>query len=95
MARYALRRLGVSTAEAEAIAQGLRGRTAFGERRPAERPLQPGERLRERFRSAGRRPAAETAPDPPAQVAGTERDPARTVEGAETARGEDRRPAGT
>ena len=30
MARYALRRFGVSATEAEAIAQGLRGRSAIG-----------------------------------------------------------------
>jgi CPA2 family monovalent cation:H+ antiporter-2 len=41
MARYALRRFGISAAEAEAIAQGLRGRpVAVAE--PARRPLLAG-----------------------------------------------------
>ena len=47
MARYALRRFGVSTAEAEAIAQGLRGRTGEAEE---EAPVPIGERVRERVR---------------------------------------------
>ena len=55
MARYSLRRFGVSAAEAEAISQGLRGRGAIG---PAPR-RQPSTfsallaRLRERIRPAG------------------------------------------
>lgn len=50
MARYALRRFGVSAAEAEAIAQGLRGRVALaatGAGRSNGGPLQ---RLRDRWR---------------------------------------------
>ena len=39
MARYALRRFGLSSAEAEAIAQGLRGRAVVGVPEPRPRPL--------------------------------------------------------
>jgi len=53
MARYALRRFGVSATEAEAIAQGLRGRAAVT---ASAGPARPGaglwSRLRDRFRSA-------------------------------------------
>jgi CPA2 family monovalent cation:H+ antiporter-2 len=55
MARYALRRFGVSATEAEAIAQGLRGRAAVT---ASAGPAAPGagwwSRLRDRFRSAAR-----------------------------------------
>ena len=53
MARYALRRFGVSATEAEAIAQGLRGRGAVA---ASAGPALPGaglwSRLRDRFRSS-------------------------------------------
>ncbi|HEX7346782.1 MAG TPA: cation:proton antiporter [Candidatus Limnocylindrales bacterium] len=54
MARYALRRFGLSSAEAEAIAQGLRGRAVVGPAEAGPRPLAGAvERLRERI--SGRR----------------------------------------
>jgi CPA2 family monovalent cation:H+ antiporter-2 len=55
MARYALRRFGVSSAEAEAVAQGLRGRAVVGvPAAPRSRPLAGAvDRLRDRF--SGRR----------------------------------------
>jgi CPA2 family monovalent cation:H+ antiporter-2 len=54
MARYALRRFGLSSAEAEAIAQGLRGRSVVGPSEARPRPLVGAvERLRDRI--SGRR----------------------------------------
>ena len=55
MARYALRRFGVSATEAEAIAQGLRGRAAraIGRRDVRVRAGMVGA-LRERFRATAR-----------------------------------------
>jgi hypothetical protein len=54
MARYALRRFGLSSAEAEAVAQGLRGRAAVGVAETRTRPLAGAvDRLRERI--SGRR----------------------------------------
>jgi CPA2 family monovalent cation:H+ antiporter-2 len=52
MARYALRRFGVSATEAEAIAQGLRGRAAIAPRGATRRtgPASWWTQLRERFR---------------------------------------------
>ena len=54
MARYALRRFGVSATEAEAIAQGLRGRAAIAPPAAARRtgPATWWTQLRERFRSS-------------------------------------------
>jgi hypothetical protein len=56
MARYALRRFGVSSAEAESIAQGLRGRGAIGQRPPGRPSVVT--RIRGRL---GPRTAAESA----------------------------------
>jgi CPA2 family monovalent cation:H+ antiporter-2 len=54
MARYALRRFGLSSPEAEAIAQGLRGRAVVGPAEAGPRPLVGAvERLRDRI--SGRR----------------------------------------
>jgi CPA2 family monovalent cation:H+ antiporter-2 len=55
MARYALRRFGVSATEAEAIAQGLRGRAVVRASAGAASGSVPGwwTRLRERFRGDG------------------------------------------
>jgi hypothetical protein len=53
MARYALRRFGVSATEAEAIAQGLRGRAAVTASGGPTGPVAGWwSRLRDRFRSA-------------------------------------------
>jgi monovalent cation:H+ antiporter-2, CPA2 family len=55
MARYALRRFGVSATEAEAIAQGLRGRAVVRASAGATSGSRPGwwTRLRDRFRGEG------------------------------------------
>jgi CPA2 family monovalent cation:H+ antiporter-2 len=71
MARYALRRFGVSSAEAESIAQGLRGRGAIGQRPPG-RPSVVA-RIRGRL---GPRTAAESAdPAGRARAAGPTEEP--------------------
>ena len=72
MTRYSLRRFGVSAAEAESIAQGLRGRGAIA-RTPPLRPS-PVERIRERLGRLGgslrKRTGASPEPaDPPASEA--------------------------
>jgi monovalent cation:H+ antiporter-2, CPA2 family len=61
MARYSLRRFGVSGPEAEAIAQGLRGRGAIAPAPP--RPPSPLRQLRARL-SRRPRPAADKAVEP-------------------------------
>ncbi len=64
MARYSLRRFGVSGPEAEAIAQGLRGRGAIAPEPPRARS--PLRRLQSRL-SRKPRPAAENAAEPVGQ----------------------------